>query len=625
MYGAYGHAQADINAFIIEAGSQPLAWRNGYYNYWGSDHHKYIAKASFTHNTITYDNGIGQANYENNFDADGVTTMYLSNTHMAAAVGDGREAYLGGLEKFDRTFIYLRPDSFIVIDNLEASDKNKKENGGSTFEWWLNSIGTIDVHDDNRGVAITNKEKALDARVHYPENAEPFYSNLLAGTDGIEIMPTPADVDDKVPQGRVWFKTDKVEKTKMVVTMDARDITKNAEYVKANKYDNYMELQFEDGTMVYVSLETDETQMVDTGEFKFNGTAVVKSIDHIMFIGGTDLYIRGEKAIEASRPVAVTMGFDELGVSSGDDYDITIYPNELYMPRVDSVRFRNDEEPVGMGMGVEVTKDKKTGALKVHADKGHYSFLLNNKPLPGDSKKGTYTYTLVIDGVEEVHKTTNLKYDPDYNVVASDYVVKTALKEGVDYAITEVEGKAKYNGKALTGSEALIYSPSNELYLEEDNCKIHIRTIKRVDVEGERTEDCDTREKEASVIVQAEDFVSVHKARHSAGAAFPCLAQLNDVDAEAVYDVEIPESGYYDFLFKYATSTTITQRFFEIDSTRYFFTCESTGSYGGKPSDFRVLTADTNIYLEKGKYKIKLGANGVGNVNIDWFGFIKKN
>ena len=248
-------------------------------------------------------------------------------------------------------------------------------------------MGTIDVHEDHKGVYLENNTVALDARVQYPEKVTPYYSNLFSGTDLVD-WPTD-DRKQGVPyHTRVWFQTEKVNETKMVVTMDSRGVAEPAEKVKSTQYDNYLELEFDDGSVAYVSLETDETKMIDAGEYKFNGTAVVHNDDYIMFIGGTELYIRGQKAIEADRPVAVTMGSDEFGVSCYvDDYNITVYPNELYMPNPETVLFRDGRE-TEMGLGMQATIDPETKVITVKADKGHYSMLMNGKGLPGEQTGG---------------------------------------------------------------------------------------------------------------------------------------------------------------------------------------------------------------------------------------------
>lgn len=622
-YGSYNHSHADQNSFIIESNGKHLAWRGGYYGYYGSSHHLAFSRASHAHNTITYDNGKGQPSMTYDFDADGRTTMYLSNTDMAACVGDAYEAYKGGLGKYDRTFIYMRPDSYIVIDNLAASEENIKENGGSTFEWWLNTQDEIAVHDDNRGVSITNDGEALDARIHYPENVTPFYSNLFSGPDLRDVIPH-SRIENWEYHSRVWFQTEKVESTKIVATMDVHKEDGSSEVVKAKQYDNYMQIKFEDGVVAYISLATDESTMIDTGEFKFNGTAVVQSYDHLMFIGGTELYIRGEKVIEADRPVAVTIGFDEVGISSGDDYDVTIYPNDLYMPKVDSVRFRNDDMPVEIGMGVEYAIDEETGALKFHADKGHYSFLINDKPLPGEKINETWNYTLVIDGVEEQHTTEQLYYFTDYTLAATNKITDTALVAGGDYVVTGVEGEALYDGKEMVTNAKFKYDPSYVLHLTGDNTKIYIKTVKSVNLEVENTKDYVTIENSAAVIFQAEDFVSNKTGiPHVAELAFTCLAKLNAENEEVGYTVTIPEDGNYDFIAKYASGTYDVVRFFELNGDKYYFFCDFTGSYGPSPENYQVVRGDCNLDLKAGTYNILFGANGVGNLNIDWFGFIK--
>ncbi len=623
LYGSYNHAHADINGFMIEKYGTPLAFKSGYYDGTNTTHYANFFCRTHAHNSITFDNGKGQGNDLDNFDADGKTTMFLSNTDMAVAVGDGTDAYMGELGKFERTFIYVRPDSFLVIDNLKASEKAIERKGGSTFEWWLNSIGTLDIHDDNRGIAITNGDVALDARIHYPQAVTPYYSNVFSGPDLVswELGPLIKVWDY---HKRAWFQTEVVPETKMVVTMGTKEITEASEYVKCDTYDNYMELEFEDGTLAFVSTLTDETQTIDTGEYKFNGTALVCNTDHLMFIGGTELWIRGEKVIEADRPVAVSIGFDELSVSSGDDYNIKIYPNDIYIPTVDSIRFRNSEEEIGMGMGIETNVDEE-GVLNIHADKGHYSFLLNDKPLPGGKAEGTWTYTIELDGVEEVHTIDNLYYNHNGDIVAEGLTQSSMLAPDTEYFVLSKTGGISYNDDpAILGTNTFWPGDDFPIFIKDNNSKVVLQSIASSELTVEKMQDQKSVIDAAAVIVEAENCVAKEgETRETKGIETRGLAKVNNPEDKAFFKIEIKEAGMYDFLIRYACSMDI-RRYFELNSIRYYMNVPAAAGYGANDSHFEVLRADSNLYLEPGIYELIISGNATGNWNFDWIGFIKE-
>ncbi len=621
MYGSFNHTQADINSFMIESAGEELAWKSGYYDTYGSTHHLNFSKATHSHNTITVDNGVGQP--INNFDADGRITRFLSNTDMSAATGDGADAYAGKLGKYDRTIVYLRPDSYIVIDNL-AANETKKKNGGSTFEWWLNSMGTLDVHDDLRGARITNNTVALDARVHYPEKVTPYYSNLFSGTDLVD-WPTDDRKQGAAYHSRVWFQTEKVNETKMVVTMDSRGIKEEAEKVKSTQYDNYLELVFDDGSTAYVSLATDETTVIDAGDFKFNGTAVVFNDDYLMFIGGTELYIRGEKVIEADRPVAVTMGSDEFGVSCFDgDYNITVYPNELYMPNPETVLFRDGRE-TEMGLGMQATIDPETKVITVKADKGHYSMLMNGKGLPGEKTGESWVYTLVVDGKETTQTVDNIYYNSDYESEGSAVVVNSDLIPDTEYVVAEATRDIALSGAPVIEGGKILMKNEGSVLLGADNQRVVLNSIPNVQCEVDYTADYESVEKAATYLIQAENVEKyVGNARQTSGIETIGVSQLNLLTDKAYYKVKIAESGNYKFSVRYAAwQEPYPTRYIEIKNVRYYFKLPDSGGYGANVSDFDVVTLKENIYLEAGEYEFYLGGNGVGAWNYDWIAFTK--
>lgn len=621
MYGSFNHTQSDINSFMIEVAGEELAWKSGYYDTYGSTHHVNFSKTTPAHNTITVDNGIGQP--INQFDADGRTTMFLTNTDMSAVVGEGADAYMGKLGKYDRTLIYLRPDSYIVIDNLAASELKKQQNG-STFEWWLNCMGTVDVHDDMKGAHLENNTVALDARVHYPEKVTPYYSNLFSGTDLID-WPTDDRKQGAAYHSRVWFQTEKVKETKMVVTMDSRGINEEAEKVKANQYENYMELEFDDGSMAYVSLATDETTMIDTGEYKFNGTAVVHNDDYLMFIGGTELYIRGQKVIEADRPVAVTMGSDEFGVSCYvDDYNITVYPNELYMPNPETVLFRDGRE-TEMGLGMQATIDPETKVVTVKADKGHYSMLMNGKGLPGEQTGEVWSYTLVVDGKETTQTIDNIYYNADYESEGSGVVVNSDLIPDTEYKVVEATSDISLSGAPVVVGEKILMKNNGGVRLTADNQRVVLQSIPNVQCEVDYTTDYDSVANAATYLIQAESATRyVGATRQTSGIETVGVSQLNLLTDRAYYKVKIEESGNYKFSVRYAAwQEPYPSRFIEIEDIRYYFKLPDSGGYGANVTDFDVVTLKENIYLEAGEYEFFLGANGVGAWNYDWIAFTK--
>lgn len=314
-YGSYNHLHCDQNAFMIEANGERLAAKGGWYDSYHSTHDSGFTRKTYAHNSITVDIGQGQA--DDQMDAGGNTEMFVTQSDFDAVVGDGTPAYTGNLEKFVRTIIYVRPDSYIVVDDLRASGK------GSNFEWWLNTVGgnTITLHDDGMGANISAGVMALDARVHYPNKVTGYYSNLYSGPDLVNIPPTERYAAQPVDE-RIWFETEDLKETKMITTMNVHEKANSAKHVNEVETDEYVKLEFEDGTVAVVNKTTDNEKLIDAGDVVFNGTAAVYNEESIMLVGGKELTLHGIKLIESENVITVVTGKGQLDFSSNDDYSL---------------------------------------------------------------------------------------------------------------------------------------------------------------------------------------------------------------------------------------------------------------------------------------------------------------
>jgi len=97
-FGSFEHMQADQNAFVIEANGERLASESGWYDSFHSNHDSGFTRKTYATNSITYDHGSGQQ--DDDFDADGTTRMFVTQTDFDAVVGDATEAYEGQIGNF---------------------------------------------------------------------------------------------------------------------------------------------------------------------------------------------------------------------------------------------------------------------------------------------------------------------------------------------------------------------------------------------------------------------------------------------------------------------------------------------------------------------------------------------
>lgn len=618
-YGSYNHMHADNNAFFIEAYGDRLAAKSGYYDSYHSSHDSGFTRKTYAHNSITIDGGIGQK--DDDIDADGNIDMFVTQSDFDAAVGDATDSYDGKLDRFVRDIIYIRPNAYIIIDDLKASE-NKKN--GSRFEWWLNAIDNISVHDDNKGATIKADNASLDARIQYPKSIKPFYSDTYSGPDLINY-PTTEAYSSKKPQKRIWFETDKLRETKIVSTLNVRKTDSEPVYVKSTELEDCIKLEFEDGTIAYVSTTTDKTKEIIADGVEFCGDAVVFNDESIIFVRGTKLLLNGQTMVQSDRETTVTMGKGQIDISSNDDYKVKLKMGSEYLPVVKSLM---DDSLIGKepreinplnGINYKISEDD--GYIEFEAQKGDYSMLVNGAVQPGKKTGEKIGLDVTVDG-ETKHYDGDMYYNNDYEKVATIRL--------------DLSGKFIIKGKSLgiksdisVGDEMLLNG--TDITLSGDENHIELETVKITDCNSEQVEDYEGLKSQLSAFVEAENYEKLNSmtARLSSSTSKANLigiTQLNNVNDSAEYKIEVKESGNYDLALRSAVwAEPLPVRSIKINNQYYKFTVPMTGGYGSNgPQDYLGVRVDSNIYLEAGEYKITVYAENNGTWNYDWIGLIKK-
>ena len=176
-----GHAHPDANSFIIYANGKYLTGDTGYLGIKNTD----------DHNTILVNNR-GQAN-------DGIYEMFkdvskerLDKIRIAETVGnkdffyvrgEAASAYYSdlGLKKFDRNFLYVAPDYFVVWDELETEKPGE-------FSFLLNADREINL---NGNIADLINENATLRVI----NATPNQTKSAVVPQMIQARGLPGSVD----------------------------------------------------------------------------------------------------------------------------------------------------------------------------------------------------------------------------------------------------------------------------------------------------------------------------------------------------------------------------------------------------------------------------------------------
>ncbi len=136
-FGTQSHGNEANNSFVLWAYGQRLLVRSGYYDLYGSEHHRNWVWSTRSVNNITVN---GQGQRKRTAEATGKIIDFKTTPTMDIVVGEAGGAYEPPLERFTRAIIFVKPELVVIYDRLEAKEP-------STFEYWLHAVNEINVKD----------------------------------------------------------------------------------------------------------------------------------------------------------------------------------------------------------------------------------------------------------------------------------------------------------------------------------------------------------------------------------------------------------------------------------------------------------------------------------------------
>lgn len=178
-FGSISHNHANQNAFTLDAFGEALAVSSGYYQTYGSGHHAEWVWQTRAHNSILV-NGEGQTPRSRS--ARGEIIAYEENGDWCYAAGDATAAYEGRLERFVRHVVFVRPDYFVIIDDLEGPDKPV------TFQWLLHAKEEMEISQHHRRVTLHKNDVRL--RVEF---LQPASLSLTQSSGWETALPRPEE------------------------------------------------------------------------------------------------------------------------------------------------------------------------------------------------------------------------------------------------------------------------------------------------------------------------------------------------------------------------------------------------------------------------------------------------
>lgn len=612
-WGSYGHNHPDQNSFHIHAYGERLAIDSGYYDSFLSAFDKGYTKKSYAHNTVTFDGGQGQPYQAGN--ADGKILNFLNHPDFDLVTGEAAESYnhtnngedeFSNIEKFKRHIIYLRPDTYVVVDDLKAGDNKEVQ-----FEWWLNAEDGLSLYESRTGAEVIRGNAALDTKVHYPE-VSGYYSDIFSGPDLIALSPQSGNPP---VTKRVWFETkDKANATKIVTTMGVRKKNENPTYVKNEDNKDFLLLTFQDGTKVYV---LKNGKIIEDKNIKTDAEALVIKGESIMMVEGTYVERRGEKVISSDKKVSVAIGKDELGVSALEDANITLMTDEVTSLKTFEGIYEEQKQST-RGFYWENTD----GITNIKVYPGYYSYYMNDKPLAGGEANDS-SFTYYIDDAEYKAELSGYVNHDGIDILSG----KIANNAGF-YTIEEIHNVKL---KGASKGDRILLNQNENIVVDGNEPSLKLKSASSVKYDAVKIEDPDTYRNELNSLVEAENFTTKSgaggiyntRAFMSGGAG---VTNFNVFGDSMTWEVDAPENGNYDVVIKYVSWSSlipgISQRLIEVNGKLGLAEIAETGNYGSSPEQWVASRIKTNMSLKKGKNKITIYPID-GEWNIDWIGLIK--
>lgn len=325
-YGSHNHSHADQNTFTISSNGKQLAIDSGYYDGYGSDFYDLYYEQTYSHNGITYNGGTGQTTFA--MCANGDIEGYIHSDDFDLAIGNAKNGYnfvynpatkayieKPNFDKMDRYFIYIRPDIWLVIDDIAFA-----ENKTGTLEWWLNAWSFSSMDEEKGEVTIDNGTDALDVKMVYPEGLTLNYFDGFRRPNGNVITPGGSYAEME-QSDRINFQTGEVSSAKFVSALQLRGSSEAVREYTSEAFEGGIKLTFDDGTAVYVN--TDGGEIYADG-IASDAAAVVVKNGAYMIANGSYLDVDDANLISSDKYISAYIGANELSLFANEDSKISV-------------------------------------------------------------------------------------------------------------------------------------------------------------------------------------------------------------------------------------------------------------------------------------------------------------
>ena len=626
QYGSYNHNHADQNSFAINAYGEQLAIDAGHYDSYMSVHDEGFTRTTLGHNAITYDGGKGQKILD--MSATGKITGFATSKSFDATVGDATQAYNTytdaahpGLAQAQRSIIYVKPNAFVVVDNLKS-----KNPAGSQFEFRLHAMSNLTLDADKQGASITQNNAALKVKFHYPQVGDATVTDKYLREDGVEVNPT-GSFASKPKQRHANFTFPQTPSTTLVSTFEPYRLgSQPLGITESTNHGTYQSIAFADGTRVYVRLS--DSGLVTAGDLQFDAIAVAVKGESILMVGGTKLAMNGITRLQSDVPTTIALDGTELSVSSGTNLQAQIYVPE------DAVPYDANYQPVPLGGDIQTAlnarglyMNKNGRILTIHTDRGEHHFRLTPVEAPGP--KPSATLKVELDGVST---DFTLPAYGAYGGGTASWGQLTNIPAGLYEVLEAPAGLVFQNFGAPKPSMFLSAAP--KVILNGSAGTLRLRTAGAGGLtEAEAIDDFDTLKGQLSTFKEAEFFQSSSGGKFDVYTTRPFLSNGTGVAAwdtlgQAItWQLDVPKSGHYDLVLKYVAGWGLANgaqstRLVQMGDGIFTSKIPTTIDWGTQPHHWKAVRIKANAYLEQGTTAVTAW-NVLGPMNLDWVGLIE--
>lgn len=172
-FGSIAHAHADQLSVLVDRNGQTVLGPGGYYDRYGSAHHRNWTRQSAAHNTMTL--GCGKGQKPDTCLASGAFTFAEDQENVVRILMDGSQAYDGLLNDVSRSIAFVRPRWLVIRDEVSTNRKDVEviTHFHTPHDVSVNRTGKITIQLE-KGTACL---QALHTRSAWPEVIKRFPDN----------------------------------------------------------------------------------------------------------------------------------------------------------------------------------------------------------------------------------------------------------------------------------------------------------------------------------------------------------------------------------------------------------------------------------------------------------------